>query len=115
MDFERITDGYHHGYTMPHAEYMDEKGLKYDDLSEHLKALIRVFEDKYDESLNDDGYLDEKEETMLLTESTKIYQEMRAWHEQKDKDDNGAKVATGVTLGLLGLIGLLLGINELRD
>jgi len=117
MEFERIKNGVHRGYTMPHREYMEDHGLKYDNLNERLKSRIRLFEDKYDESLNNDGYLDENEETGLLTESTKIHQEMKTWYEKKDKDENdgAGKVAVGVTLGLFGFVLLAIGIKNINQ
>ena len=113
MDLERIRNDHHRGYTMPHKEYMDDMGIDYEDLTENLKSGIRLFEDKYDQHLNSDGYLDEKEEKELLGESEKIKQDIERWYE---KDDNGkGKIAAGVTLTVLGLLGLIFGINSLKD
>lgn len=114
MDFERIRNDHHRGYTMTHKEFMDDMGIEYEDLSENLKSGIRLFENKYDQHLNSDGYLDEKEEKELLGESEKIRQDIEKWYTEKDNDGNG-KIATGVTLTVLGLIGLIFGINSLKD
>lgn len=99
---------------MPHKEFMDDMGINYEDLSEHLKSSIRLFEDKYDQHLNSEGYLDEKEEKELLGESEKIRQDIEKWYSEKDNNGNG-KIAAGVTFTLLGLIGLIFGIKSLQE
>lgn len=114
MDLHKIRNNAHRGYTMPHKELMDEMGLKYEDLSEYIKSSIRLFEEQYDQSLNSDGYLDIEEESELITASVKIEQDIKKWS-AKDENNNGGKVATAVTLTLFGLIGLALGIKNLRE
>lgn len=115
MQLDRLRNNLHRGYTMPHVEYMDEKGLKQENLTEHHRAMIRIFEQQYDRSLNNDGYLDEKEETSLMAESSKIKQAIQNWYENSNQEINKTKVAAGVTFSLLGFALLLLGINQTRD
>lgn len=112
---DRTRNNMHRGYTMPHKEYMDDENIKYEDLNESLKSRIRLFEDKYDKYRNNDGYLDEQEETELLADSEIIRQEMERWLSKESKDGNGGKVAAGVTLTVLGVFGLLLGIRNLNE
>lgn len=109
-----IRNNAHRGYTMPHREFMDDEGIGYESLNEQLKSSIRLFEAKHDRYLNSDGYLDEKEENELLADSEKIKQEIE--HSLvKDLRENNGKVAAGVTLTLLGVIGLFFGIKSLND
>lgn len=110
----RIRNNTHRGYTMPHRDLMDDESISYESLSEDLKSSIRLFEVKYDNFKNSDGYLDEKEETELLADSEKIKQEIERWR-AKNQNKNSGKVVAGVTFTALGLIGLLFGINSLRD
>lgn len=111
----RIRNNAHRGYIMPHKEYMDDEGIEYNSLSEHLKSSIRLFEDKHDQYLNSEGYLDEKEESELLADSEKIKQDIEKYLSKDGNDNNDGKVVTGVTLTILGFIGLMLGINSLND
>ncbi len=111
---DRLENDRHYGYTMPHKEYMDDEAIKYESLSEHLKSSIRLFEDKHDQYLNSQGYLDEKEESELLADSEKIRQEIERWLSNDDNKGTNGKVAAGVTLTLLGLIGLAFGIKNLK-
>jgi Arc/MetJ-type ribon-helix-helix transcriptional regulator len=111
----RIRNNTHRGYIMPHKEFMNDESIEYESLSEYLKSSIRLFEDKHDQYLNSEEYLDEKEESELLADSEKIKQDIEKWLSNDNNVDNSGKVATGVTLTLLGLFGLLIGINSLRD
>lgn len=111
----RIRNNAHRGYTMPHKEFMDDESIEYESLSEHLKSSIRLFEDKHDLYLNSEGYLNEKEESELLADSEKIKQDIEKFLSKDGNDNNGGKVATGVTLTILGIFGLVLGINSLRE
>ncbi len=55
-------------HDMPHEHIMDLRGMKFSDLSLSIQRQIKAFDILFNVALKD-GYIDEEEERILITES----------------------------------------------
>lgn len=101
--------------SMPHTEYMDDHGITYENLSDRLQSRLRIFHEMYDEALKDDWEIDPEEERLLTAESYIIKQEIEQYINEQNDDNSGGGIIVGVTLGILGLIGLAVGAKQIKQ
>lgn len=99
--------------SMPHIELMDEKGIKPEMLTDRLQSRHRIFLEMYDEALRSDWEIDAEERRLLTAESYIIKQEIEQYITEQTTD-SGSGLVVGVTLGILGLIGLAFGVKQLN-
>lgn len=91
---------------LPHEEYMDDHGIHYKQLPNHIQQRIIGFDMIYEKALRD-GFIDEQEEKNIIHESYEITQLLKKEygnsHTSKENGGNGVLgFLFGLALGVLG-------------
>lgn len=108
---KREQDGQIYGHDLPHELLMDNLGIELSDLSAHLRAKIRLLDKTMERALKD-GYVDEKEEQTIISQSYTISLEIE--EQFKDRNNNSG-TTVGIVAGIALLIGAAFGIKQLNQ
>jgi len=108
MEMDRTQDEFLFNHDLPHENTMDRLELDLKDLNTGLKSKIRRIDDLFAKAMKD-GYVDDKEEEELITESYKVSEEIERAQDEQSKGNEGL----GILAGVLLLLGTAIGIKQI--